>query len=98
MVNMQKMQISKVAENYCQYFPSGSATRNLLDGFNGGHFCEALRKGDVSEMITRADGRNSMFLYFLSKECIDGFNPTHEDLRILRNKALWYMQEARREY
>lgn len=89
--------ISRIAENYCQKFPSGSATHDLSKGYNGGHFCEALRDGNVEEMITRADGRNSMILFFLAQECIEGFNPVGEDLRILRSKALWYMQEAKRD-
>ena len=95
---MQKEQIgmSKIAENYCQMFPNGSATRDLLSGFqSGGHFCEALRKGDVSEMINRADFKNSMFLYILSHECILGFSPTHDDMRILRSHAIQYAKESK---
>ena len=87
-------EMSKVAENYCQMFPNASATHNLLANTNGGHFCEALREGNISEMIARADMNNSMILYILSNECIYGFRPTHDDLRTLRFRAINFATQA----
>jgi hypothetical protein len=85
-------QMSKIAENYCEKFPNGSATRDLLSGFNGGSFCEALREGDIDSMVYRADGNNSLILYLLLNECIQGFMPqnlTKEQYQTLRSKAFW---------
>jgi hypothetical protein len=94
--------MSKIAENYLEKFPEGSASRNLQDGFNGGHFCEALRSGNVSEMISRADGKNSLILYLLAHECIFGFmvnnGITREDYLTLRGKAFWFASVAKGDY
>ncbi len=97
----QQTQLSKIAENYLEKFPNASASRNLLDGNSGGHFCEYLRAGDIENMITRADGKNSLILYMLLHECILGFTMsdlTQEDYKILRGKAFWFASISKGDY
>lgn len=94
----QTTELNAVAQAYCDNFPEASATRNLLDGFNGGHFCEALRSGDFEEAIMRADSNNSMILYFLSHKNLMGFSASTHAWNVLESRAIQYIKESKMIY